>query len=494
MASDTQSCLIFHAFKTAENKLSALIWSDFRLGKSATPAGNNSSASETEREEHRSAFQRDYDRLLFSAPVRRLADKTQVFPLEPNDSVRTRLTHSHEVSNLARSIGARLHHRGHKFVDSEERISITEILAILQSIGLAHDIGNPPFGHQGEASISNWFDGKSDILNTIPDELHNEFLKFEGNAQTIRILTRLQHGVGSYGLDLTAGTLSALMKYPVRANETGSTAGSKKYGFFHTESDTVAKIWSKTGLSSGIRHPLVWIMEAADDIAYSVLDVEDAIKKGILSPEDVYFTLKSDVRDDSGDVCLKLKEDFRRVGSREPSASVSASREIKAGYLRTRLIDQLIDEAVDSYLKQKGQIEGLETANALLDDSKLCKRLKRIAKDYAFSSVGVTRIEANGAAAIRDLMDFFWSAIRGRSNHEKLDSRRSEAAAYGWALLSDNYKEIATLEFTKADDALKRYHECRLLTDMMAGMTDGFAMDLHGKLSKEGHLRHSWHA
>lgn len=468
--------------------MSVSIWSDFRLGKSAIDAGDSSSASEAEREEHRSAFQRDYDRLLFSAPVRRLADKTQVFPLEPNDSVRTRLTHSHEVSNLARSIGARLHHRDHKFVDSEKNVSITEILAILQSVGLAHDIGNPPFGHQGEASISNWFDGKSDILIKIPEELHNEFLKFEGNAQTIRILTRLQHGVGSHGLDLTAGTLAALMKYPVRANQTGATAESKKYGFFNTEADRVSKVWSKTGLNSGIRHPLAWIMEAADDIAYSVLDVEDAIKKGILSPEDVYFTLKSDVRDDSGDVCAKLKEDFKRVGSREPSVSVSASREIKAGYLRTRLIDQLIDEAVDSYLAQTARIEGLKPAKGLLDDSKLCKRLKRIAKDYAFTSVGVTRIEANGAAAIRDLMDFFWSAIRDRSDLEKLDSRRSEAAAYGWALLSDNYKEIATLEFTRAADDMKVYHECRLLTDMMAGMTDGFAMDLHGKLSKEGHL------
>lgn len=471
--------------------LSASIWSDFRLGKSAD--GTNG-GSPSKREEHRSAFQRDYDRLLFSAPVRRLADKTQVFPLEPNDSVRTRLTHSHEVSNLARSIGARLHHRGHIFVDSEEKVNITEILAILQSVGLAHDIGNPPFGHQGEASISNWFEKQNDILSEIPTALHNEFLEFEGNAQTIRILTRLQNGVGSYGLDLTAGTLAALMKYPVSADKTGFTAETKKYGYFHTEADTVSMVWSKTGLGSGTRHPLCWIMEAADDIAYSVLDVEDAIKKGILSPEDVYFTLKSDVRHESGDVCLKLKEDFKRVGKRDPALSVSAAREIKVGYLRTRLIDQLIDEAVDSYLSQKARIENLQSANGLLDDSKLCKRLKRIAKDYAFTSVGVTRIEANGAAAIRDLMDFFWSAIRSRSETGELDSRRSEAAAYGWALLSDNYKEIATLEFKKAEDDLKVYHECRLLTDMMAGMTDGFAMDLHDKLSNEGHLGRSRNA
>lgn len=474
--------------KKMEVKVSVSLWSEFRLGKSTATKSESPEPQKATRQEHRSGFQRDFDRLLFSSPVRRLADKTQVFPLEPNDSVRTRLTHSHEVSNLARSIGARLHHKGHRFGTKGDDVTITEVLAILQSIGLAHDIGNPPFGHQGEASISNWFKDKSDILAELPDQTHDEFLKFEGNAQTVRILTRLQRGVGNNGLDLTVATLAALMKYPVGCSETGETPASKKYGYFLTEQDTVSSIWQQTGLKKGARHPLVWIMEAADDIAYSVLDVEDAIKKGILSPEDVYFTLKSDVREDCGSVCIDLKEDFLKIAAKDPKVSVSASREMKAGYLRTRLIDQLIDEAVASYLGQSNAITALKEVKGLLDESKLCKRLKRIASDYAFSSVGVTQIEANGASAISDLMSFFWKAIRNRKDDSDLGSRRSEAAAYGWALLSDNYKEIATEEFRNASGKMRVYHECRLLTDMMAGMTDGFAMSLHMTLQEEGHL------
>ncbi len=470
--------------------MSANLWSDFRLGTRDT---GDTKADGLDvlpaRDEHRSAYQRDFDRLLFSSPVRRLADKTQVFPLEPNDSVRTRLTHSHEVANLARSIGARLHHQGHCFTAGSFALSVTEVLAILQSIGLAHDLGNPPFGHQGEVAIGNWFKNNPEVLGKIPDNLHAEFVKFEGNAQTLRILTRLRQGVGDAGLDLTCATLAALMKYPVRCDQTGDLPSNKKYGFFYSESDVVSSIRLRTGLSDGQRHPLAWIMEAADDIAYSVLDVEDAIKKGILSPDDVYFSLKSDVREESGNVCSLLKEDFRRVREREPKLSVAATREIKVSYLRTRLIDRLIDEAVDFFRDNSYHISDYSLSSGLLDHSALCKKLKKIARQHAFSSVGVTRIEANGAEALSQLMSFFWEAITQREHREKLDSRRCERAAYGWALLSDNYKEVASKSFSAATSDLKTYHECRLLTDMVSGMTDGFAMALRDSLKAEGHIR-----
>ncbi|MGZ5905642.1 MAG: dGTP triphosphohydrolase, partial [Reyranella sp.] len=178
------------------------------------------SGSDDDRTGHRSEFERDFDRILFSTPVRRLSDKTQVFPLDRNDGVRTRLTHSHEVSNLARSIGSRI---ARERPDAFEGQDLDRtVLPLLGAIGLAHDLGNPPFGHQGEAAISQWFkdryswifDRKADAedaekIQPIPHSHLPEFLAFDGNPQTFRLLTRLQTSIGKAGLDLTAATLVA---------------------------------------------------------------------------------------------------------------------------------------------------------------------------------------------------------------------------------------------------------------------------------------------
>lgn len=159
----------------------------------------------------RTEFERDYDRILFATPTRRLADKTQVFPMEKHDSIRTRLTHSHEVSNLARSIGVRLafEHAETVFGSDHESLQVKRnVPALLAAVGLAHDLGNPPFGHQGEVSIQQWFGegGAGDV--------DIDFQEFDGNAQTLRLLTRLQVLNDQFGLNLTLGTLAALTKYP----------------------------------------------------------------------------------------------------------------------------------------------------------------------------------------------------------------------------------------------------------------------------------------
>ncbi|MGH6711084.1 MAG: dGTP triphosphohydrolase, partial [Bradyrhizobium sp.] len=257
--------------------------------------------------EHRFAFERDYDRLLFSTPVRRLADKTQVFPLERNDSVRTRLTHSHEVANLARSIGTTL-----TSMPIAEKIGLSGISdlhrivpSILASVGLAHDLGNPPFGHQGEYAIQSWiarhsvgkavdstsfavFDGASELTTAH----RNDFLHFEGNAQAVRLLTRLQIISDDFGLNITYATLAALMKYPVPSDKIDKAIQSrKKFNFFQSEATIVGDIWKATGLVEGVRHPLTLVMEACDDIAYSVLDLEDAAKKGLISVHDLIASL-----------------------------------------------------------------------------------------------------------------------------------------------------------------------------------------------------------
>jgi len=250
--------------------------------------------SANQKKEWRQEIERDFDRILFSTPTRRLADKTQVFPLDANDSVRTRLTHSHEVANFARGIGMRLaFEKGDLFNDLQDICCIQrDIPALLATIGLAHDLGNPPFGHQGEASMRNWYKRcltpclDEETLSQVGKKIFEDFFQFDGNSQTLRLVTKLQILNDQYGLNLTYATLSSLIKYP-RSSHTTNSSPWKKHGFFYSEQEVVDDIWKETGLSEGIRHPFTWLMEACDDIAYSILDAEDTVKKGLASYHDL---------------------------------------------------------------------------------------------------------------------------------------------------------------------------------------------------------------
>ena len=193
----------------------------------------------------REEIERDYDRILFSAPIRRLADKTQVFPMDKNDSIRTRLTHSHEVSNLARSIGVRLAyppHRQQVFGACVDHLCVERTVpSLLAAVGLVHDLGNPPFGHQGEKSIRRWFKEKNQDNGSIAQD----FLAFDGNCQTFRLLTKLQILNDTYGLNLTYATLAGLLKYPVFSDSV-SKHGFMKFGIFDSERDiavTMEMLW-----------------------------------------------------------------------------------------------------------------------------------------------------------------------------------------------------------------------------------------------------------
>jgi dGTPase len=239
--------------------------------------------------DHREQFERDYDRAVFSSPVKRLQDKAQVFPMEPHDSVRTRLTHSLEVSSVARGLVQKVCKdfllKAKHIKDGQDR----QIEAIAATCGLIHDLGNPPFGHSGEDAIQEWF--KKDIteaglrkLLDNRDELVNDLLLFEGNAQTLRIVAKLQVLADFQGLNLTCGTLSALCKYMASSVETGKgdDHAKSKTGYFTSENDRVKTIREKTGTGDA-RNPITFLVEAADDIVYSVADIEDGVKKRILS-------------------------------------------------------------------------------------------------------------------------------------------------------------------------------------------------------------------
>lgn len=441
----------------------------------------------------RSVFQQDYDRLLFSTPVRRLADKTQVWPMDDNDGVRTRLTHSHEVANLARSIGTRA------FYSTKEafnNVSLSEtIQPILSAIGLAHDLGNPPFGHQGEAAISNWFklrkdwiftkknkDG-DDILSPVPENLWAEFTEFDGNPQTLRLLSRLQTHHERVGLDLTAATLSAVLKYSVHINHKDKTkAQSKKGGYFESERDIVKWIRSETGLDDGQRHPLTWVMEACDDIAYSVLDVDDLLKKGILSPDDVVSTLLRNSSISARSAVQKLKEKFNSMNGSPRRAEIV--HDIKIQYLRAYMIEELINNASDNFVANVESIMDLSHEIALMDNNPLCDALKGVAKQYGFRHPSVLRTEALGAAVIDGLMSVLWKAISEREGEKLTSHRKNARARYVFALISPNYIEVAEDSIGSTKEAsILRYRELRLLTDMVSGMTDTFATKLWQDIS-----------
>ncbi|MDF9618432.1 dNTP triphosphohydrolase [Pseudomonas entomophila] len=479
------------------------IWSEARRPRKPDASVEGGGRQEAEVEssspsrDHRSVFQQDYDRLLFSTPVRRLADKTQVWPMEENDGVRTRLTHSHEVANLARSIGA----RAYKAVRDEFKLYSTDegqtdvINPLLLSIGLGHDLGNPPFGHQGEVAIGRWFErrknwifthlregveGKGDtpLDVTVPNAYRSEFTDFDGNPQSLRLLTRLQTHIDGLGLDLSAATLAAGLKYPVSyLSRVKNDPVRKKGGYFESEKDVVEWVRAHTGLEEGQRHPLTWIMEACDDIAYSVLDVDDVLKKGIMSPDDILVILRQVFKSDDP-VVEKIQGVFRRVESRK--LSPKNQRDIKIEYLRACLIGSLIDHASARFVAQSSAIFSFEPIQPLMDSSVLCGELQKVAKQNAFNHYSVLRTEALGAAAIDGLMTVIWEAISHRKDISDLRSARIGARAkYVFSLISQNYVEQAHEPTNPSEVASGlRYRELRLLTDMVSGMTDTFAMRL----------------
>jgi dGTPase len=422
--------------------------------------------------------ERDVDRILFASPVRRLGDKTQVFPLERNEHVRNRLTHSHEVSNLARSIGTHLVHSdlGARIVaearetlgsDCDERVR-RAIPAILAATGLAHDLGNPPFGHQGENSIRAWFadregklfTGSSDpcFISTdqrdaartdvrkLGDAHRQDFLLFEGNAQTLRTVTRLQVVKDHRGLNLTFGTLAALMKYTVGSDTVSkSRPATKKVGYFASELPLMEAIWQETGLGSGVRHPLAFIMEACDDIAYSVVDAEDAVKKQIVSFHDLVAWLRRDGSDALIDWVLTTTEVAVQdaIASQLPPAELN---DVSMQLFRAYAITAMVSATITSFEQNYDPIMTGEMERALLDASAaatLVGRLKKFDHAHAYSHRRVLELELEGHGVIQRLMTMLWHGITERTSYIDVGSNRTTPfARYAYGRISENYRRV----------------------------------------------------
>lgn len=429
-------------------------------------------------------IERDYDRILFAAPTRRLADKTQVFPLDKNDSVRTRLTHSHEVATLARSIGLRLVYEQESIFKCEKDSQFLQrsIPALLASIGLVHDLGNPPFGHQGEYAIQNWFKKHAKIVFEGFEGDAADFLSFDGNAQTVRLVTKLQILNDNFGLNLTYATLAALLKYPVSIGDVHKDKW-KKQGFFKSEESIVSEIWHETGLSSGVRHPLTYIMEACDDIAYSVLDAEDTVKKGLASYYDLIRFLEQKCGgDEVGKNVISLakqhSDKFEKSGL-SPQELNDCSMQMFRVHAITAMVSAVVQtfaSKVDFYLSGQAAYKGvISESNAAV----LCKYLKEFDESYGFRHRSVLELELKGNNYIEETMDMLWVGIHGALNETNKFDSVSPFGKYAYSRISESYRRIFKDESSSLSIA---YKEAQLLADAISGMTDSYLITLHSEL------------
>jgi dGTPase len=253
--------------------------------------------------DYRNPFENDYSRVILSSSFRRLQDKTQVFPLEKEDFVRTRLTHSLEVSNFGRSIGMSLEEILilRKYLSPEKKGMLSSLLA---TAGLIHDLGNPPFGHFGESAVKDFFiklfkENKIEDIKELTEQKKKDFETFDGNVQTFRVLKKLQYLKDEHGMNLTFSTLATIVKYPFNSltgNQDSETELSKtKFGYFQSEEKDYIRIKEHFKLSK--RYPFTFLLEAADDIAYSVADIEDACKKDIINEDKLLEILEMELKD-----------------------------------------------------------------------------------------------------------------------------------------------------------------------------------------------------
>ena len=409
----------------------------------------------------RSDFQRDYDRLVFSSPFRRLQNKTQVFPLPGSVFVHNRLTHSLEVSSVGRSMAAEAalilkeRHSGQPWVDK-----ITNIPDITATACLCHDLGNPPFGHSGEKTIATYFsEGPGlELKGKLSDAQWADLVNFEGNANSFRLLTHRFVGRRKGGFAMTYSSLAAIVKYPYSS----LLAGKKgKFGFFESERPLYERVANELGIPRNeegkyVRHPLVWLMEAADDICYQIMDLEDAHRLRIISTEE------------TADILLNFFDPTvrdRRVASmkrlEDPNEQI--------GYLRSRVIGELVGSCARSFADHEEEILAGTLSTSLVDLAsdtltKAYSHCAHVAETRIYCSSDVVDIEIAGNRIITYLIEVLMDAVmHPNKNFSKL-------------LL----KKVPEQYDIHAENV---YDRTLAVLDHISGMTDIYALDLFRKLN-----------
>jgi dGTPase len=436
--------------------------------------------------ESRSEYERDRDRTVYSSPVRRLIRKTQVFPLDPSDFIRTRLMHSVEVSTVAEGLTTQA---VRDVIKNREKLSQEQLEAIskvAETCGLLHDLGNPPFGHAGELAIASWFECTENGRKTIADlggakrQKAQDFLKFEGNAQTLRIVTNTHLLSHSYGLNLTCAAISAVRKYVApshKADKDSKWHEMKKPGYFVSEEKLLEKVSKLTG-TEGCRHPITFLVEAADDIVYSVVDLEDSVKKGLLRSGDLIEELMQRCGGSS-----VLKETLERTDKQMENAPKTLEPSEYPQAFRVNAISAMVRAVVEVFDRHYDEIMNGSYHDELIYDkdcraSSFVNACKELLRDRVFCNDEVLRLELRGRQVIHDLMKLFWEGAE-----TYLNDRKTHTKTYGgklYLLISGNYRELFEQRLKAGEDQV--YCAVQLVTDYIAGMTDGFACKLHQDL------------
>ncbi len=436
----------------------------------------------------RSEFEKDYHRIIGSASFRRLQDKTQVFPLDKSDFIRTRLTHSLEVSSFARALGESISESLiRKNTDSEfTLVTKARVVEVLTCAGLIHDIGNPPFGHFGEEAIRAWFaenlprlsfEGRK-VTSILSERQIGDLLCFEGNAQGLRLTSKLHFLTGEDGMDLTLGLLSAVMKYPTGSDNVDPASNDKKrtkIGYFTAEQKLFDRIQKETG-TEGARNPLSFILEAADDIAYSTADIEDAFKKGFFDYRFLLAELKA--RGVREEMAAPLVELYRFAKEKE----ITNPEEYAVMNYLVRAQGMLMASAQDGFLSHYKLIKNGGYPHDLFYHTKaeaLLDALKGIAYDTAFTSPSIYRTEIAANTILTDILNKLVPSLLIFDEEAKPGLMDEKYIS----LISENYKTVYRRYAKGASKADRLYLRILLVTDSVSGMTDSYASDLYREMN-----------
>lgn len=421
-----------------------------------------------EQDETRLGFEVDYDRIIFSSAFRSLQDKTQVIPLSKTDFVHTRLTHSLEVSVVGRSLGRAVGKavlEKHPYLAEIHGYRFNDFGAIVAAAALAHDIGNPPFGHSGEKAIGEFFSEGNGFRykELLTEKEYQDLVDFEGNANGFSILTENRKGIEG-GLRLSYATLGAFMKYPKESLPKRPThkIADKKYGFFQDEKMIFKEVADDLGLMttgkgddiSYCRHPLTFLVEAADDICYTIIDFEDGINLGLIAEE---YALE---------YLINLVRDSINTGK----YNALTSKEDRLAYLRALSISTLINDAVRVFLENEEQILNGEFHVSLLERSRFKAQIDDIIKisiSHIYQSQEVVQKEIAGYRILNTLLDIFCGAVM-----RDLNGRTTNYDKLILGMLPDKFQE-----------AESAYGKLLSVSQFVSGLTDGKALLIFNKIN-----------